>query len=181
MLKRRVAQLYDRSSRLYDRLYLYEQRRKHGIALSYLKPKRGDLALDVGCGTGLLLKDLVKLGCLAVGVDISKGMIKRARRRVSRSAYLVMADAEALPFKDGVFHEVFITTVLQNLPRPLEGLKEAYRVLRSEGRCFVSVPKKAKVSSKLKGLLRRAKLKVEELLDLEGDADIMASCIKKGV
>jgi 2-polyprenyl-3-methyl-5-hydroxy-6-metoxy-1,4-benzoquinol methylase len=40
---------------------------------------RGKRILDVGCGNGLLVRHLASLGADALGVDISEGMLSRAR------------------------------------------------------------------------------------------------------
>ena len=176
MLKRRVARLYDASSRVYDRLYLDEQRRKHVVALSMARPS--EAVADVGCGTGLLLRDLSRLCGLAIGVDLSRGMIRRAYRRVGRLAELVRGDAEALPFKDEALTEVYMVTVLQNLSRPMRGLEEAFRVLRRGGRLVVTVPRKLELASSLRGMVEEAGFKVLDELGGEGLADVVVLCVK---
>lgn len=58
--------------------------------------------LDVGCGTGVAIPELVRLGWTVTGVDSSEAMFARAAERVQR-AELVVAGAEALPFEDATF------------------------------------------------------------------------------
>ncbi|MDD1675972.1 MAG: methyltransferase domain-containing protein, partial [Methanomicrobiales archaeon] len=61
--------------------------------------------LDIGCGTGLFLSRYVSFGGEAVGIDLSQGMIARARERLPECDFLV-GTAEALPFRDNTFRGV---------------------------------------------------------------------------
>jgi SAM-dependent methyltransferase len=61
--------------------------------LDRLGPSAADRVLDVGCGTGVLLEEVVAAGGAAVGVDISAGMVDAARERVP-AATVVVGDAQ---------------------------------------------------------------------------------------
>ncbi len=43
--------------------------------------------LDIGCGTGLLMEDAVKAGAKVKGIDISKGMLKMAKKRIEKNGW----------------------------------------------------------------------------------------------
>lgn len=49
-----------------------------------VKPNSKDIILDIGCGTGNQLIELSKKIKLAIGIDISEGMIKQAKENVKR-------------------------------------------------------------------------------------------------
>ena len=86
-------------------------------------------ALDIGCGSGRNLP-LYPAGVLVVGVDPGWHNLLRARRRAPHVP-LVRASAEALPFKDGVFHTVVSGLVFCSVPDPMKGLAEVKRVLHA--------------------------------------------------
>jgi ubiquinone/menaquinone biosynthesis C-methylase UbiE len=91
---------YRRRAALYDlELALFEPIRRQAIAR--LAPQRGEVVLDVGCGTGLsfaLLRAGVGARGRIIGVEQSAEMIAKARERVAaagwRNVTLVCAPAE---------------------------------------------------------------------------------------
>lgn len=99
-------------------------------------PKR---VLDVGCGTGRLLKQLVQAlpDHDFAGVDLSPFYLAEARRLLGAepSVALLAANAEELPFRDAYFDAVVSVYLLHELPRNVRRnvLKEARRVLRPGG------------------------------------------------
>ena len=87
--------------------------------------------LDVGCGTGRNLP-LLPPDARAVGLDPSWELVRRARRRAPR-ILLVVASAEALPFRDGVFDTVLSGLAFCSVPDAPRGLREVRRVLDARG------------------------------------------------
>jgi len=57
------------------------------IVRNFVKPDM-DL-LDIGCGTGSLLMDAAIAGANATGVDISKGMLAVARKRIVKNGFCI--------------------------------------------------------------------------------------------
>ena len=71
-----------------------------------------------------------------VAIDTSRKMIeyaKRRKERMARRVELVIADVEMIPFKDGTFDGVISTYVFCSVENPAAGLKEIYRILKSNG------------------------------------------------
>ncbi|MGH7324557.1 MAG: class I SAM-dependent methyltransferase [Candidatus Rokuibacteriota bacterium] len=87
--------------------------------------------LDLGCGTGRNLP-LVPSGARALGLDPAWDSLVRARRRAP-GVPLVQARAEALPFRDAVFHTVVSGLVFCSVPDARRGLAEVRRVLAPGG------------------------------------------------
>ncbi len=91
-------------------------------------------ALDIGCGTGALLRALSRLfpETELTGVDAAPGMI-RVARQAGVPATLVQADAEALPFASQVFELVTSTVSFHHWADQRAGLDEVARVLAPGG------------------------------------------------
>jgi ubiquinone/menaquinone biosynthesis C-methylase UbiE len=96
-------------------------------------------ALEVGCGTGFFLLNLVQAGVLERGhvTDISPGMVGAAERNAESLGFAVdgrVADAERLPYEDASFDLVVGHAVLHHIPDVQQALREVLRVLRPGGR-----------------------------------------------
>ncbi len=87
--------------------------------------------LDLGAGTGRTLP-LFPPGVRAIGLDPHAENVARARARAP-GVPLVIARAEALPFKDRAFDTVVSGLVLCSVTDPDRALGEARRVLRPGG------------------------------------------------
>ena len=87
--------------------------------------------LELGCGTGLIMDRISDRCRTLVGVDISLGMLERARGRGHRR--VVQASVEQLPFQDATFDVVYSFKVLAHVERVDRALEEAARVLRPGG------------------------------------------------
>ena len=90
--------------------------------------------LEVGCGTGLVLQRVAPHCRTAKGVDLSPGMLARARER---GLDVQEGSATALPFADASFDRVLAVTVLCFVDDPARTLAEMARVTRPGGRVIV--------------------------------------------
>lgn len=82
--------------------------------------------LDLGVGTGRYAKPLTERGFDVVGVDVSLGMMEKARARGLRS--LVRADGHDLPFADASFQAVIIILFLHLADDWAKAVREIGRV-----------------------------------------------------
>jgi SAM-dependent methyltransferase len=86
--------------------------------------------LEVGCGTGLILERLAKIASQARGVDLSAGMLEKAR---ARGLNVVQGSATELPFPDASFDVACSFKVLAHVPDLQQALSEMARVVRPGG------------------------------------------------
>jgi len=128
-----VADRYDRTNTVLSMGLDRSWRRAVGRALA-LRP--GERVLDLGAGTGVSTAALAASGALAVGADLSLGMLA-AGRRTRPATVLLGADALALPFADGTFDAVTISFALRNIVDVPAALREMARVTRPGGRLVV--------------------------------------------
>lgn len=95
--------------------------------------------LDVGCGAGATSCYLAKkVGCRVVGIDILPAMIQRSKERVTRERVadlveLRVADAQELPFEDGLFDAVITESVTAFPANKARAVREYARVTRPGG------------------------------------------------
>ena len=101
--------------------------------------KHGNRVLDVGCGKGFLVKDLMAVcpGLQVFGLDISEYALKHCEPEIIGRLHLGSADR--LPFPDKSFDAVISINTIHNLERPqvLQALQEIERL--APGRGFVQV------------------------------------------
>jgi SAM-dependent methyltransferase len=160
---------------LFDSLALEYVREREGqlsyqcqkrIAIEFLGEASGRL-LEVGCGPGLMLPDLLAMGFEVQGVDVSGEMIRRARQRMAghpleKRCRFDIGDVERLEFPDASFDAILCMGVLEYVPRHAPALAEMSRVLRPGGVAVLSLPNRASayhaarsLYGKLRGLERR--------------------------
>lgn len=99
--------------------------------------------LDVGCGTGRLVRWLAGRGCRATGIETQVDLVMSARSRPPvRNEDYITAPGENMPFDDGRFDLVIFSFSLHHVPEPAmrSALAEAGRVLRSDGCVLVIEP-----------------------------------------
>ncbi|HUF86403.1 MAG TPA: methyltransferase domain-containing protein, partial [Thermohalobaculum sp.] len=116
-----------------------EMAARRNAVLQELEPRRGQRILEVGCGAGLLLRDIglaVGPHGLAAGVDLSPDQIAAAERACAGVPAVkpMVGDVAMLGYPDGVFDAAVAVQVLEyieDVPGTLAGLR---RVLKPGGR-----------------------------------------------
>ena len=111
-----------------------------------LRPQAIDRILEIGFGPGIAIEALlerVTAGWVA-GIDFSELMVSEARRRNGAAieagrADLRYGDAAELPFEDGAFDKAFSVHAVYFWPRPLDVLREVWRVLRPGGLLVITM------------------------------------------
>jgi len=95
------------------------------------------IVLDVGCGTGRLLRAAAERWPRAqfVGVDPAAGMLEVARALNPKAAFH-LASSDAIPLPDSSVTVAFTTLSFHHWADQLGGVKEVRRVLRPGG-CFI--------------------------------------------
>jgi ubiquinone/menaquinone biosynthesis C-methylase UbiE len=98
---------------------------------------RGDRVLEVGVGAGTDFVQWTRNGARAIGVDLTAAGARLTQERLrleNRTAPIVQADAEQLPFRDGCMDVVYSFGVFHHSTCPENAFAEAHRVLRSGGK-----------------------------------------------
>lgn len=131
----------------WDRFYRYQDAPWRGERpVADLLPLLGSgPVLELGVGNGKLLRPLLRAGVDVVGLDLSWNVLRRLAAgtggagSAAGAGTVVLADAAALPFRDGAFSavlDVHCTGHLLAVGRAAAA-REAFRVLREGGACVV--------------------------------------------
>ena len=92
-------------------------------------------ALDLGCGTGEMMKLILQQNDdkSLYGIDLSEKMLEVAKEKLGNRANLVLGDSEQLPFSDCFFDVVYFNDSFHHYPTPDKVLSEVCRVLKPGG------------------------------------------------
>jgi ubiquinone/menaquinone biosynthesis C-methylase UbiE len=104
--------------------------------------------LEVGCGTGLVLQRIAQFARRATGIDLSPGMLARARER---GLDVVEGSATQLPFESASFDVTCSFKVLAHIPEVKLALREMARVTRPGGHVIAEFYN----PNSIRGLLKR--------------------------
>lgn len=127
---------YQRMFTLEDHYWWFVGRRN--LALQLLRRSLpGKRVLDLGCGTGAVLKEL-EGWAEPVGADFSELALQFARGKVG--AGLVLADGTTLPFSAASFDACVALDVFEHIEDDRAAMAECARVLRPGGVLVLSVP-----------------------------------------
>ena len=139
-----VAAQYEDPSHLQSRVNLYAYLRpEHPLPkgttfedwiLDHLDWTGKESALDIGCGPGGFLSPLSLRAGRVVGLDLSLGMLARAKKgRPRGQAHLAAADIQALPLVSDSVGVVVAAFMLYHVPRLDRAIEELSRVLKRGG------------------------------------------------
>ncbi len=140
LTQKQVYKKYNRFARFYDFLEMpiekgyFSKWRK-----SILKNVQGKV-LEIGVGTGKNLPYYNYNKVNLTAIDISAGMLERARNKIKKNnlpVKLKLIKTEKLPFKDNYFDFIIMTFVLCSVADPMITLSEMKRVLKKNGRIIL--------------------------------------------
>jgi ubiquinone/menaquinone biosynthesis C-methylase UbiE len=137
---RHVAETYDAISKQYDS-WRWQKfwRLNEGPIISEIFSSEGKVSrsLDVGVGTGAYWELHNAYSQMAIGIDVSLGMLDVLLQRYS-SAVILCASANSMPFRGCTFDRVLATRILTHFPDMAALLSEAWRVLIPGGALVIS-------------------------------------------
>jgi SAM-dependent methyltransferase len=133
---------YTRMFEMEDRYWWFVGRRRIALALldrfmpANLRTEKTRL-MDVGCGTGVVLKELESRG-EPVGLDMSPLALDYCQKR--GLGRLVRGDATAMPLQSGWCTAIIALDVFEHIEHDDKAFLEAYRTLKPGGILVLSVP-----------------------------------------
>lgn len=111
------------------------------------KYRKSGKLLDVGCATGVFLREAGNNGFTADGIDISKYAVSLCQKHHLSAKQGVVADIE----KANYYDIVTLFEVVEHEPNPLSVIKSVKKLLKNHGLLVVTVPDSASLSARLMG------------------------------
>jgi len=112
-----------------------------------LKPQgKSGLMLDVGIGTGLIVREMANMqeyaGYNFIGLDYYQDMVDTCKEKVrndnlEKRIEVVKGDAARMDYPDNHFDVVMSRATIHHLADPSDALREKYRVLKPGGVCLI--------------------------------------------
>ena len=137
----RVDRKYEGRYHAVEEWHWWFSARRHLVRqlATQLCPERSSRILEIGCTSGVLLRDFAREGYASVvGIDISGDAINECRARGLMNVRLM--DAQQLEFDPESFDLITASDVLEHLAEDSAALRGWHRVLKPGGRVLIFVP-----------------------------------------
>jgi len=135
---KKTIETYDKIAKIYSDYTFNLILQYHLNEFISLLPKDGKI-LDAGCGSGKDVAYLTEYGFEAIGIDISEGLLKEAKKR-TKGKFKKM-DITEMKFKDEEFDGIWSCATLYHLKKEdmLKVLKDFNKILKKKGVLFINV------------------------------------------
>lgn len=134
--KEQTLKTFNRQAKVYDHSMFSKHAKKLYPKILDTVIKTDSLEiLDLGCGTGELMKLLLENNdrYQLTGIDLSSKMIEIANEKLANRVKLVIGDSENLPFDDNSFDLVYCNDSFHHYVEVEQVIKEISRVLKKDG------------------------------------------------
>ena len=135
----------DEEASIYEKLISdYQHRVEIKTCLEKLNPKKDELILDAGCGTGRFTRQILKRGSKVVGIDYSMKSLEICKKHFHNyglKPLIIKGDICDLPLKSGIFDKILSTGVLEHIPTHedrMKALSEMKRVINANGKLVIT-------------------------------------------
>jgi phosphatidylethanolamine/phosphatidyl-N-methylethanolamine N-methyltransferase len=136
-----TRKIYDIHSVFYDATFGRLVKRRIERAINHMNIAPSDLILDLGIGTGASLPFYPSDRGRVIGIDLSAGMLREARKKIREQSLnnvnVFQANALQLPFAADTFDHVFISHVITVVSDPYVLIREAQRVCKPDARIVI--------------------------------------------
>ncbi len=115
-----------------------ENVREKAFEIAQTQP--GNLAADIGAGTGFITEGLVARGLKVIAIDQSAGMLKvlKSKFMLGDKVDCRVGEAEKLPIEDNRVDYVFANMYLHHVKSPPKAIKEMARILKPGGMLVIT-------------------------------------------
>src|SRR5688500_6170664 len=135
-----VTRVYEKLANVYDVIFGPTLHPGRLVARDRMGIRPGDQVLEVGVGTGINTS-LYPRNCKVTGIDLSAGMLDKAREHVAREGLrhvrLIEMDAANLTFAEDSFDIVYAPYLVSVVPDPVQVVREMRRVCKPGGKIII--------------------------------------------
>ena len=137
---KKIRKVYGRAAKNYDKFWDFYIVPSYSKTLARVDLQKGSKILDLGCGTGALLKILEDRfpSSELTGIDLTEEMLAVAKQKLSDNVELLLGSATNLPFDSKSFDWVIMSNVIGHLSDKKAALKETHRVLKNPGKIVIT-------------------------------------------
>ena len=109
-------------------------------ALATARVRAGQLAADIGAGSGFIAAGLLREGLCVIAVDQSEAMLAEMQRKLGGQAAIEyrQGEAENLPLETGSVDYAFANMYLHHVESPPKAIEEMVRILKPGGRLVIT-------------------------------------------
>ncbi|UCC38174.1 MAG: methyltransferase domain-containing protein [Candidatus Aminicenantes bacterium] len=132
---------FDEVARKWDEMqqsFFSEEVREKAFSIAGVKA--GEIAADIGAGTGFVTEGLMQKGLEVIAVDQSEAMLDEMRKKFAdaKGVEYRTGEAEKLPIQDDSVDYAFANMYLHHVELPLDAIKEMARILKPGGRLVIT-------------------------------------------
>jgi ubiquinone/menaquinone biosynthesis C-methylase UbiE len=132
---------FDKSAARYDDAFGSASRKFYRLLLEQVKLEQGAVVLDVGCGTGAILRSMADAYNInGFGIDMSENMIEQAKRKCPEMDIQV-SRCEETPFANNSFDVITVCMAYHHFSDKIGFIKEAARIIKPGGCLYIADPR----------------------------------------
>jgi len=120
-----------------------------------VKAERSKIVLDLGCGSGSLLRYLSRVFDDVIGLEIDLSYLREIAQLDIPGISLLRTDGRKLPFTSGSVDIVYSIGVLEHMDRVQECVAEVHRILRKRGSFVIGSPVESGLALALKAIFNK--------------------------
>ncbi|EPR13503.1 hypothetical protein L323_06205 [Ruminiclostridium papyrosolvens C7] len=100
--------------------------------------KEGEIAADIGAGTGFITEGLIQKGLRVIAIDRSEEMLEQMKSKFGSGIEYLQGEAECLLIENNYVNYAMANMYLHHVEEPLVAIREMFRVLKPGGKLVIT-------------------------------------------